>query len=169
MIKRGQQSPFLLAMQLIEKIENIINGWIAGTDRFLVEAKAASTKVTVFVDKPSGITLAECADLSKLLTAQLEPEGVWETRELEVSSPGMDQPLRVYQQYLRRIGRQARVITKEGREHKGVIRSADQSGFELVETISKKENKTKIVTEVNSRFGYDNIKETKLILSFKNK
>ena len=81
----------------------------------------------------------------------------------------MDQPLRVYQQYLRRIGRQARVITKEGREHKGVIQSADPAGFELVETISKKENKTKTVTEVNSRFGYENIKETKLILSFKNK
>lgn len=156
-------------MQLVDKITSIINGWLAGTDRFLVEVKTAPTKITVFIDKPAGITLAECATLSKLIASELEPDGVWETHDLEVSSPGMDQPLRVYQQYLRRIGRQARVITKEGKEHKGVIRSADPSGFELVETISKKENKTKIVTEVTSRFGYDNIKETKLILSFKNK
>ncbi|MFM7079678.1 MAG: ribosome assembly cofactor RimP [Bacteroidota bacterium] len=156
-------------MQLTEQIESIISEWLIGTDRFLVEVKVSPTKITVFIDKPNGITLAECAELSKLITSHLESDGVWETHELEVSSPGMDQPLRVYQQYLRRIGRQARVITKEGREHKGVIRAADQSGFELVETISKKENKTKTVTEVNSRFGYDNIKETKLILSFKNK
>ena len=156
-------------MNLNEQIESIIADWLVGTDRFLVEVKVSPTKVTVFIDKPNGITLAECAELSKLITAQLEPDGVWETHELEVSSPGMDQPLRVYQQYLRRIGRQARVITKDGREHKGVIQSADPSGFELVETISKKENKTKTVTEVNSRFRYENIKETKLILSFKNK
>jgi ribosome maturation factor RimP len=93
---------------------------------------------------------------------------VWETHELEVSSPGMDQPLRVYQQYLRRIGRQARVITREGREHKGVISAADTNGFELAETQSKKENKKKIITETKNRFEYEHIKETKLILTFKN-
>ena len=80
-----------------------------------------------------------------MISAALEPDGVWETRELEVSSPGMDQPLRVYQQYLRRIGRQARVISREGREYKGLIKSADDEGFTLTESVSRKENKTKII------------------------
>ncbi|MFM7766850.1 MAG: hypothetical protein ACKO9S_03205, partial [Bacteroidota bacterium] len=80
----------------------------------------------------------------------------------------MDQPLRVYQQYLRRIGRQARVVTREGREHKGVIASADKTGFELTESQSRKENKKKIITETKNRFEYEHIKETKLILTFKN-
>jgi ribosome maturation factor RimP len=155
-------------MILNEKIAATINSWIGTTDRFLVEVKSSPSKIVVYIDKPTGITLQECAELSRLISETLEPEGVWETHELEVSSPGMDQPLRVYQQYLRRIGRQARVVTREGREHKGVISAADESGFELTETISRKENKKKIITETKNRFGYDLIKETKLILTFKN-
>ena len=155
-------------MDSVEKITSLIHGWIDSSDRFLVEVKSSPSKVTVFIDKPTGITLKECAELSRLITDTLEPDGVWETHELEVSSPGMDQPLRVYQQYLRRIGRQARVITREGREHKGVISAADTTGFELTESQSKKENKKKIITETKNRFEYEQIKETKLILTFKN-
>ena len=155
-------------MVSVEKITSLIEKWIGSSDRFLVEVKSSPSKVTVFIDKPSGITLQECAELSRLITDTLEPEGVWETHELEVSSPGMDQPLRVYQQYLRRIGRQARVVTREGREHKGVIAAADETGFELTESQSRKENKKKIITETKNRFEYEHIKETKLILTFKN-
>lgn len=155
-------------MVSVEKISLLVDNWIGSSDRFLVEVKSSPSKITVFVDKPTGITLQECAELSRLITDNLEPEGVWETHELEVSSPGMDQPLRVYQQYLRRIGRQARVVTREGREHKGVIASADKTGFELIESLSRKENKKKIITETKNRFEYEHIKETKLILTFKN-
>ncbi|MFM7823944.1 MAG: hypothetical protein ACKPB3_09250 [Bacteroidota bacterium] len=151
-----------------EKISSLVQEWIGSSDRFLVEVKSSPSKFTVYIDKPTGITLQECAELSRIITDTLEPEGVWETHELEVSSPGMDQPLRVYQQYLRRIGRQARVVTREGREHKGVIASADKTGFELTESQSRKENKKKIITETKNRFEYEHIKETKLILTFKN-
>src|SRR5688500_6916119 len=117
-----------------ERVENIINQWIKGTDCFLVEAKITPTKITVFIDKPSGVTLDECIRLNRHLTEELDPEGVWETHELEVSSPGMDQPLKVFQQYQRRIGNQVRIITREGREHKGKLQKADESGIELLET-----------------------------------
>jgi len=155
-------------MVSVEKITSLVQEWIGSSDRFLVEVKSSPSKVTVYIDKPTGITLQECAELSRLISDTLEPEGVWETHELEVSSPGMDQPLRVSQQYLRRIGRQARVVTREGREHKGVIASADKTGFELTESQSRKENKKKIITETKNRFEYEHIKETKLILTFKN-
>lgn len=151
-----------------EKIESIVNKWIGTSERFLVDIKSAPSKVTVFIDKPSGIALDECSSLNKFITNELDPEGVWETHELEVSSPGMDQPLKVYQQYLRRIGREIRVVTTKGLEHKGLLKTADQNGFELQETTSRKENKKKILTEVVHHFDYNQIKETKLILSFKN-
>ncbi|MFM7767519.1 MAG: ribosome maturation factor RimP [Bacteroidota bacterium] len=82
-----------------EKISSLVQEWIGSSDRFLVEVKSSPSKVTVYIDKPTGITLQECAELSRLITDTLEPEGVWETHEVEVSSPGMDQPLRVYQQH----------------------------------------------------------------------
>jgi ribosome maturation factor RimP len=130
-----------------ELIEGIVNEWIGVTDRFLVEAKVSPGRVTVFIDKPTGISLDECAELNKYLTAALEPDGVWETHELEVSSPGMDQPLKVYRQYLRRIGRNVRVITREGKEFKGQLKAADENGFDVLTSTSRKENKKKIITE----------------------
>lgn len=154
-------------MELKEKVEGIVNEWVRGGECFLVEVKTSPSKVVVFVDKPTGISLQECASLSRTISETLEPEGVWETRELEVSSPGMDQPLKVYQQYLRRIGREVRVISREGREHKGTLKHADQTGFDLLEVTSRKENKKKVETETLHHFNYDQIKETKLILSFK--
>ena len=150
-----------------EKIESIVNEWIATTECFLVDVKIAPSRVAVFIDKPTGITLEECSSLNKFITNALEPENVWETHELEVSSPGMDQPLKVYQQYLRRIGRDIKVITLDGREMKGKLKSANENGFDLIETISRKENKKKVVSEEVRQLEYSKIKETKLILSFK--
>lgn len=160
-------SPFLLRMITKERIQDIVNQWVKGTDCFLVEAKCSPGKITVFIDRPTGISLDECIRLNRHITELLDPEGVWETTELEVSSPGMDQPLKVYQQYLRRIGREVRVITTDGRERKGTLKAASESGIELLEVTSRKENKKKIITELTHQLGYDQIKETKLILSFK--
>ncbi|MBL0340209.1 MAG: hypothetical protein IPP71_04380 [Bacteroidetes bacterium] len=151
-----------------ENIENIVNQWIKSSECFLVEVKSAPSKVTVFIDKPAGVTLAECSSLNRFIFDALEADNVWETHELEVSSPGMDQPLRVYQQYLRRIGREVRIITTEGRELKGKLKSANEIGIELLELISRKENKKKVISEELRLLNYENIKETKLILSFKN-
>lgn len=150
-----------------ERIESIVNEWNTGSDRFLVEVRTSPSRVVVFVDKPTGVTLEECAALSKHISHLLEPEGVWEHCELEVSSPGMDQPLRVLQQYLRRIGREVRVITKDGREHNGTLQGADEDGIDLLEVITEMENKKRVRKEIMSRIALKDIKETKLKLSFK--
>lgn len=154
-------------MELQNKIEVIVNEWIKDTGCFPVEIKYSTSKIAVFIDHPQGVTLSACASLSRALTSGLESDGVWESHELEVSSPGMDQPLRVPKQYLRRIGRKAAVLMPNGIRHEGILQSADESGFELLETTSRKENKKKIITETLHRFNYDQIKETKLILSIK--
>jgi len=151
-----------------EKIESIVNKWIGSSECFLVEVKTAPSKVSVFIDKPTGIALDECSSLNKFITHEPDPEGFWETHELEVSSPGMEQPLKVFQQYLRRVGREIKVVTIQGIEHKGILKFADKNGFELFETTSRKENKKKVLTEMLHHFEYHKIKETKLILSFKN-
>lgn len=151
-----------------DKIESVVNEWIKSTDCFLVELKYSPSKLAVFIDKPSGVSLEECIHLNKYLTAEFEDEGIWETHELEVSSPGMEQPLKVPQQYIRRIDREVKVTTSSGIQHKGILKSANEEGFELVESTSRKENKKKIITETIHQFRYEQIKETKLIISFKN-
>jgi ribosome maturation factor RimP len=149
------------------RIESIVNEWNNGSDRFLVEVRTSPSRVAVFIDKPTGVTLEECAALNKHISNLLEPEGVWEHCELEVSSPGMDQPLRVLQQYLRRLGREVKVITKDGREHNGKLEGADEDGIDLLEVVTEMENKKRVRKEIMSRIALKDIKETKLKLSFK--
>lgn len=73
----------------------------------------------LFIDKVGGITLDDCASVSRQLGDQLEVEDLIPFRyTLEVSSPGLDRPLKKDQDFLRHIGKQVQVITRspwEGR------------------------------------------------------
>ena len=73
----------------------------------------------LFIDKTGGITLDDCASVSRQFGDQLEVEGLIPFRyTLEVSSPGLDRPLKKDQDFLRHIGNQIQVITRspwEGR------------------------------------------------------
>ena len=73
----------------------------------------------LFIDKTGGITLDDCASVSRQFGDQLEVEDLIPFRySLEVSSPGLDRPLKKDQDFLRHIGNQIQVITRspwEGR------------------------------------------------------
>ena len=143
-------------------ITELIEIKLSGTELFLVEVKLSPGRLAVFMDKPAGITIEECSRMNRFLLEELEPSGFSETHEIEVSSPGMDQPLKVYPQYLRRIGKNVKVTTADGKLHKGKLLKADNSGFELLEIIETKENKKKVKRENNLALNYNDIKETKL-------
>lgn len=145
----------------------MVEAFIKGTDQFLVDIHLSPFKLAVFIDKPSGIQLDECSALNRFLSNELEPSGFLEKHELEVSSPGMDMPLKVPQQYLRRIGREVRVVNTEGQESKGILQSADMDGFEVLTVTEKKEKKEKIRTEILKKFKYSEVRESKLVLNFK--
>ena len=142
-------------IQLIEKK-------LSGTEQFLVDVKLSPGRLAAFIDKPSGITIEECSALSRFLINDLEPTGFLDSHEIEVSSPGIDQPLKNYKQYLRRIGKEIKVTTAEGKQHKGKLLSANENGFELLEIIQTKENKKKVQHQISHQLNYNQIKETKL-------
>ena len=144
-------------------VVQLVNEKLAGTDCFLVEVKYGTSRISVSIDKPIGITIGECTDLSRFLATELEDKGVLETRELEVGSPGMSEPLRVYQQYLRRLGRELKVTDKKGMEYNGQLKTADTEGF-MISTIKiVKEGKKKTEVKEMVSFNYDEIKESKLV------
>lgn len=147
----------------LNSITQLIETRLAGSDKFLVDVKLSPGKLSVFIDKPAGIKVEECSEMNRYLFTSLEPDGFTDTHEIEVSSPGMDQPMKVYQQYLRRLGRELKIITNEGKQHKGKLLAADNTGFELLEVIETKENKKKIKRESNLKLSYSDIKETKLV------
>lgn len=68
----------------------------------------------LFIDKPGGITLDDCADVSRELSQVLDVEDfIREHYTLEVSSPGLDRPLKKEDDYRRYMGRIVKIRTFE--------------------------------------------------------
>ncbi len=68
----------------------------------------------IFIDKPGGINLDDCAEVSRELSVQLDVEDSIAGRyTLEVSSPGIDRPLKNLQDFIRFKGKLALVKTAE--------------------------------------------------------
>ena len=152
---------------LENKIQSVVNQWIEGSDIFIVEIKVSPSKIKVFIDKPTGITIEECTSLSRRLNQELEDSGVLESHEMEVSSPGMDQPLKVVGQYKRRVGRELKVKLNDGMEVKGLLKTVDDNGIEIIEKKTTKKDKKKVTVEEEHKVLFDEIKEAKLVMTFK--
>jgi len=151
---------------LKEKLEALVNEAIAdAVDHFLVEVKILpNKKVQVFVDADNGIKIERCVKISRFVEKVLDEEKwLGEDYTLEVSSPGMDSPLKVFRQYKRRIGREIEVLLTTGVRHEGILKAANEEKLTVEQTI--KISKKELVTET-FEFPFADIKHTKLILNF---
>ena len=92
------------------------------------EAPARGGVVRVFIDKPSGIDVEDCARVSNHLTHVFAAEQLAYER-LEVSSPGLDRPLKKPADFVRFAGKQVKLTLRESvdnaRRVKGVLRGMD--------------------------------------------
>ena len=79
-----------------------------------VAGRARKPILRVFIDKETGVTLGDCERLSRGLSAVLDVEDpIKGSYVLEVSSPGLDRPLRKLRDFEINTGKLVRVITKE--------------------------------------------------------
>jgi len=68
----------------------------------------------IFFDNEAGITTDDCANLSREISDMIEEENLIESRyRLDVSSPGIDRPLKYIQQYKRNIGRRFEILLQD--------------------------------------------------------
>lgn len=68
----------------------------------------------LYIDKEGGVTLDDCADISREFSVLLDVEDIIPVRyTLEVSSPGLDRPLRRLEDFQRFIGRLAKIKTHD--------------------------------------------------------
>jgi ribosome maturation factor RimP len=152
---------------LKEKIEQKINTFIEGQDLFLVDVKITpQQKIMVFLDgKSQNITIDQCAKISRMLEAYLEEEQlVGEKYTLEVSSPGMDQPFKVMEQYFKAVNRSVEVLKKDGVKYEGVLKNVDETNIQLEIT---KIEKGKILDTQQVEIPMSEIKTTKKLITFK--
>jgi ribosome maturation factor RimP len=146
-----------------QKIQSLIEEFIKGTGLFLVSVKVTSTnKITVLADKNEGITIDECASVHRHIVNNLDRDK--EDFELQVSSPGLDLPFIVLEQYFKNEGKKVEVIDNEGSKNTGNLKNVTSGGFEL-ETEVKIKGKTKELKDIS--FNFDQIKSTRVILTIK--
>ena len=145
-----------------DHIRKLAEEHISGTGIFLVDVRLSSTgRITVLIDRTEGLTIDDCARLSRQISNELGDEGG--DYELNVSSPGLDMPLLVPRQFMKNEGRMVDVVTHQGEKMKGTMLNVTAGGFDLrTETKVKKE----IVTAVRS-FNFEDVKTVKVIISFK--
>ncbi len=101
-----------------EQILNLIEDKLNERGLFLVDLEIApGNQIHLEIDGPNGVTIKDCVDFSRQVEHNLDREA--EDFELNVSSPGLDKPFRVFQQYQKNVGREVKVITNEDKTIKG--------------------------------------------------
>jgi ribosome maturation factor RimP len=143
------------------EIKNLFEKWPKNEDVFLVDlAVKPGNKITVLIDRIGGLNITDCVDLSRFLEGNLDREK--EDFELSVSSPGADAPFKVLKQYEKNIGRKVKITTNDNQILNGILLKLEG---EIIEIEPEKGKKTK--TAVPNTIAINNIKEIKVIISFK--
>jgi len=146
----------------VNEITRLVNEHLAGTDMFLVEVFIKSiNRIFIFIDGDHGVKISDCVKLSRFVESQYDRETT--DFELNVSSAGADQPIRLPRQYLKNIGRSLQVKLSEENTITGKLEAIDEKGITLV-TPGDKKKKTAPET---LNLTFEEIIESKIIISFK--
>lgn len=150
---------------LKEKIENELSNYFENTNLFLVDIKVLSNgKIEVYADGNSNITIDECAQISRHLHHFLEESGLLtDNMSLDVSSPGMDEPLKAPKQFQKQLSKKVDVVLKNGLKITGELLAADESQITVKEIIIIK----KVETIEEHTYSFDEIKSVKKHFNFK--
>jgi ribosome maturation factor RimP len=118
-------------------VEAVVERVVAGMGYELVDVQAANggRMLRLFIDKAGGIDVEDCAAVSRQLSRVFDVEGIDYDR-LEVSSPGLDRPLRKAGDFARFAGHKAdvRMRTPDAtgrRRFVGMLRGAEDGGISM--------------------------------------
>ena len=151
-----------------EQVQNLIQDKLEENDCFVVELEIAEgNAISLEIDSLKGITVQDCMSFSRAVEHNLDRE--IEDFALQVSSPGLDKPFRVREQYQKNIGREVKIVPLEGNVVKGELKDVNEDGvvleYSYKERIEGRKKKEIIVKQEEIKFN--NIKETTIIISFK--
>jgi ribosome maturation factor RimP len=152
-------------VKLAEQLKVYIEEAIADTNLFIVEIKGIAVKrATVLLDGDEGIKIEDCARVSRHINQKMEEDGLEEALiSLEVSSPGVDFPLKFERQYPQHVGRTLAIKLLDGKELEGKLISIDAAVIAVEEKIKEKGKK---VSLNNISLALSEIAEAKIKVTF---
>ncbi len=155
--------------ELTETINRAI-GETGDGDLFLVGVNVTpDNRVTVEIDAAGGVDIEACVAITQAIRGQFDPEK--EDYELEVGSVGLTTPFKVIEQYVKNIGNQVDVLTRDGRKVHGrliEVNTADMRFTVEVPTKVKEEGmKRPVLTDVQHEFAIADCKSVTYAIDFK--
>lgn len=149
-------------------LKSTVETAIDGTDIFIVDITVgADNRIVVEIDSNGGIDIDTCAKITR------DIENVFdrniEDYELEVGSAGLTSPFKVKQQYVKNIGNDVEVLTRDGRKLHGILTEADDDTFTVTLQVKEKQpgKKRPEIVEKSETFGYNDAKSVKYLIQFK--
>ena len=150
----------------IRSIEEKINGLLAAHPaHFLVEVRIKPTNnIKVFIDGDEGVVLSDLIQYNRKLYKELEDSGFYPDGNfsLEVSSPGLDEPLKLFRQYKKNIGRYVDITMNDLSKKEGKLLEAREDSL-VVEMESGKGRKKDVWQET---IPFEQVKNTKIQIKF---
>ena len=148
----------------LETVQSILETLIEG-DIFLVDMKVKPTNnIKIYLDADSGLGIEKCIKINRALYKKMEELAIYPDGDfsLEVSSPGIDEPLKMHRQYLKNIGRNVEVTQIDGQKKEGQLKQVTEEGIQIEFT----EGKGKKAVTHQVEIPFSEIKQTKVLIKF---
>ena len=154
-------------MELVPLLKELALKHLPGKHFFLVDikvsAKSGPKKVMILIDSDEGVTIDDCANLSRSISEEMEHNDMIKgAYTLEVSSPGLDHPLIMLRQYQKNIGRKLNVVLEDNSVMNGELKSVTKGSIQLV--AERKDGKKMVMEEKEIPFA--DIKKAIVLVSF---
>jgi ribosome maturation factor RimP len=149
---------------LLDLVADMLKDQLEG-DIFLVDMKVKPTNnIKIYLDADSGLGIEKCIKINRALYKKMEESGLFPGGDfsLEVSSPGVDEPLKMHRQYKKNIGRKVEVIYLDSLKKEGKLVAVDDAQI----TIEYTEGKGKKAELLQTVIPIADIKQIKVLISF---
>lgn len=155
----GRRGPFFICGEVME-LYSLLESTLSGLGYELVDLEISNRGklLRLFIDKPEGINIDDCSLVSNHISRLLAVEMDFDYDRLEVSSPGLDRPLKKISDFMRFKDQAAvvklRVPLQGRKKFEGVLRGVEE-GKLLIE-----------IDESIVRLDLDNIDKARLVPIF---
>jgi len=138
-----------------EKIEKLLVPILAAQNAELVEmqinGRIGNQTIKVFIDCEEGTTLEKCTKISREFSDRLDIEDIIPGKyRIEVSSPGLDRPLRRLQDFSRNLNREVDIVYEDVMQHKSFHGKIVEVSNEAVQLKGKKEFMTIPISKIKN-------------------
>lgn len=148
----------------IEIVQKLLHPLLTD-DIFLVDIKIKPTNnIKIYLDADKGLGIEKCIKINRALYKIMEEMGIYPDGDfsLEVSSPGIEEPLKLHRQYVKNTGRDLEVLLKDDAKKTGKLTSVNEN--EIVIEFTEGKNKKAVVKQETIPFS--EIKEAIVLIKF---